>query len=397
MPLRSSRWPFRSPPRRPEARRLRSVLVAHPSAELYGSDRVLLESVQAMVGAGWAVVVTVPAPGPLVPELVARGATVVRCPTPVLRKSALTARGFGELLADLLRSVGPATRLVRRHGTDGVYVSTVTIPLWLLVGRLLGRRVTGHVHEAEASAPRLLRTLIALPLLLASRVVVNSTFSLEVLTAAVPGLRGRSTVVDNGIPGPARVVPARARLASPVVVLFLGRLSPRKGPQVAVAAARLLAERGVEVRLDLLGAVYAGYEWFEAELQAAVSAAGLGADVRFLGFDPDVWPHLAAADVVVVPSVVDEPFGNTAVEAVLAGRPLVASATSGLLEAATGYAGVQLVAPDRPDLLADAVQRVITEWGHHRELADRDRAVAQERHSVRRYQQQIVRIVSGDG
>jgi glycosyltransferase involved in cell wall biosynthesis len=85
------------------------------------------------------------------------------------------------------------------------------------------------------------------------------------------------------------------------------------------------------------------------------------------------------------------------VEAVLAGRPLVASATSGLLEAAAGYAGVQLVAPDRPDLLADAVQRVITEWGHHRELADRDRAVAQERHSVRRYQQQIVRIVSGDG
>jgi glycosyltransferase involved in cell wall biosynthesis len=389
--------PFRSSARRPEARRARSVLVAHPSAELYGSDRVLLESVQALVGAGWRVVVTVPAPGPLVPELEARGATVVRCPTPVLRKSALTARGFGGFLADVLRSLGPATRLVWRHGTDGVYVNTVTIPLWLLLGRLLGRRVTGHVHEAEASASRLLRTLIALPLLLASRVVVNSTFSLEVLTAAVPGLRGRSTVVYNGVLGPAQVVPARARLASPVVVLFLGRLSPRKGPQVAVAAARLLSERGVEVRLDLLGAVYAGYEWFEAELHAAVRAAALECRVRFLGFDADVWPHLGEADVVVVPSVVDEPFGNTAVEAVLAGRPLVASATSGLLEAAAGYAGVQSVTPDRPDLLADAVQRVVADWDRYRELADRDRSLAQERHSVRRYRQQIVRIVSGEG
>jgi glycosyltransferase involved in cell wall biosynthesis len=95
--------------------------------------------------------------------------------------------------------------------------------------------------------------------------------------------------------------------------------------------------------------------------------------------------------------VVDEPFGNTAVEAVLAGRPLVASATSGLLEAAAGYAGAQSVTPDRPDLLADAVQRVVADWDRYRELADRDRALAQERHSVRRYRQQIVRIVSGEG
>ena len=41
------------------------VLLAHPSAELYGSDRVFLESVSALVLAGKSVVVSLPVTGPL--------------------------------------------------------------------------------------------------------------------------------------------------------------------------------------------------------------------------------------------------------------------------------------------------------------------------------------------
>lgn len=43
-----------------------TVLIAHPSADLYGSDRVMLETVDALVAAGRRVVVTLPADGPLV-------------------------------------------------------------------------------------------------------------------------------------------------------------------------------------------------------------------------------------------------------------------------------------------------------------------------------------------
>ena len=53
------------------------VLVAHPGAELYGSDRVVLESVVAIVNAGAIVDVTVPETGPLIEELRRAGARVV--------------------------------------------------------------------------------------------------------------------------------------------------------------------------------------------------------------------------------------------------------------------------------------------------------------------------------
>src|SRR5689334_8152458 len=112
-----------------------TVLVTHPSAELYGSDRVLLESVDAFVGAGFDVVVTLPASGPLVGELERRRVDVVLCRTPVLRKSLLSAGGLVGFAASVVRAAGPGWRLIRGVRPDVVYVSTITTPLWLLLAR----------------------------------------------------------------------------------------------------------------------------------------------------------------------------------------------------------------------------------------------------------------------
>jgi glycosyltransferase involved in cell wall biosynthesis len=367
------------------------LLVAHPGAELYGADRVLLESATALAGE-FDVTVAVPGPGPLVGELERRGIRVTLCPMPVLRNSALRPRGALQLLSDAVRGLLPALRLLRRHEA-GVYVNTLTLPSWPLLARLAGRRSLCHVHEAEQSAPALLRRGMALCPALSDRVVANSRFTLEVLTAVAPRLRRRSTVVHNAVRGPDRVAPPRAELAGPVRLLYVGRLSPRKGPQVAVAALEELRARGVDARLTVVGSVFEGYEWFEAELHAAVAAAGLEDRVEFLGFRADVWPHLADADVVLVPSVQEESFGNTAVEAVLAARPLVVSAHSGLREAAAGYTGAQAVDPGRPGEWADAVQRVLAGWDTFRQAAPADAAEAGRRHDPARYAAELVAAV----
>ncbi|MCU1552693.1 MAG: wcoF, partial [Arthrobacter sp.] len=68
------------------------VLMAHPGAELYGADRVFLESVAAVANHGAAVTVVLPQTGPLVGELERLQVTVLFCPTPVLRKSMLRPR-----------------------------------------------------------------------------------------------------------------------------------------------------------------------------------------------------------------------------------------------------------------------------------------------------------------
>ena len=370
-----------------------TVLIAHPSADLYGSDRVMLETVDALVAAGRRVVVTLPADGPLVQLIEARGARVELCLSPVLRKSALRPVGMVKLLLETARSLPASISLIRRSGAAVVLVNTVTIPFWIPVARLVRRPVICHVHEAEASASSVIKRSLALPLLLANKLIVNSRFSLGVLTSSFARLGRKATVVLNAVAGPEQPTLARAGLDGVVRLLYIGRLSPRKGPDVAIEAVNVLRARGVRASLDLVGAPFPGYEWFEQDLRDLVRRKDLGGAVTFHGFQSDVWPHLLSADVVVVPSVKDEPFGNTAVESVLSARPVVVSATSGLQEAVEGYGSAQQVRPADPDALADAIGRVHDDWPTFREKAFQDAHTAAERHAPAEYARRVCEIV----
>lgn len=370
-----------------------TVLIAHPSADLYGSDRVMLETVDALVAAGRRVVVTLPADGPLVQLIEARGARVELCLSPVLRKSALRPVGMVKLLLETARSLPASISLIRRSGAAVVLVNTVTIPFWIPVGRLVRRPVICHVHEAEASASSVIKRALALPLLLANKLIVNSRFSLGVLTSSFARLGRKATVVLNAVAGPGQPTLARAGLDGVVRLLYIGRLSPRKGPDVAIEAVNVLRARGVRASLDLVGAPFPGYEWFEQDLRDLVRRKDLGGAVTFHGFQSDVWPHLLSADVVVVPSVKDEPFGNTAVESVLSARPVVVSATSGLQEAVEGYGSAQQVRPADPHALADAIGRVHDDWPTFREKAFQDAQTAAERHAPAEYARRVCQIV----
>jgi GT2 family glycosyltransferase len=373
-----------------------SVLVAHAGAELYGSDRVLLASVEALLTRG-PVTVALPGPGPLVAELEARGADVVTCPMPVLRKSVFSPAGAARLVADVVRGFLPALRLLGGAGRGGVYVNTTVLPWWLLLGRLARRRVVCHVHEAEWPGPEALHRLMLRPLLAADAVIANSRFTAEVLTRLVPALAPRTTVVPNPVSAPTAVRPARERLEGPLRLLFVGRLSPRKGPDVAVAALRELVARGVDARLTLAGSTFTGYEWFEAELRATIAAAGLEDRVELAGFHADVWPLLAHADVVLVPSVLDESFGNAAVEAVLAARPVVVSELPGLREATAGYAGALVAEPGSAVAWADAVEAIAADWPAFRVAAARDAATARQRHGAGPFAELLLRAVPFSG
>jgi glycosyltransferase involved in cell wall biosynthesis len=374
------------------------VLVAHPGAELYGADRVFLETVSALRIQGTDVVAALPTEGPLLGELKARGARVLICRMPVLRKNLLNAAGLLRLLKMVVQGVADGIRILRAVRPDVVYVSTLTIPLWAPLGKLFRVPVLTHVHEAEREAPRLLRFALAAPLMLSRAVIANSHYSRAVLTDSVPQLAKKTVVLYNGVPGPATVLPGRASIEGPLRLLYFGRLSPRKGADVAIRAVAALRTSGIEVSLDVVGSVFPGYEWYERELRTLVAELSLGDSVAFRGFQPVVWPYLESCDIALVTSRLDEPFGNTAVEALLAARPLVVSDTSGLREASAGYHSAVRVPPDDPDAISHAVQGMLEDWPSFVGTAMADAQAAAGKHSQGAYQaavrDQINRLTS---
>jgi glycosyltransferase involved in cell wall biosynthesis len=371
-----------------------TVLVAHPSPDLYGSDRVMVETVAALRERGWRVVVTLPCPGPLVALVAEVGAEVVILDVPVLRKALLSPSGVIRLAAASLRSLPAMLRLLRRERPEVVYVNTVTVPLWLLAARLARRRVLAHVHEAEEAVPRPVRLALALPLFAADVVVANSLSTVRVLTGTMPRLGVRIRLLYNGVPGPAELAPTRERLVPPARLVLVGRLSPRKGSDIAIEAVADLRRAGYDVHLDLTGAVFAGYEWYEEQLREQVQRLGLTGVVRLLGFVPSVWDAYRDADIALVPSRV-EPFGNVAVEAQLAGRPVVVARTQGLTEIVSdGRTGV-VTTPDDPAAFAAGVATLLDDWPRAREMAATALAEAAQRFAPARYRAEIAELLDG--
>ncbi len=365
--------------------------MATPSADLYGADLQLLESVAALRERGWRVVVVTPSRGPLLERLTALGAEVEQVPFPVLRRASMSLGGAASLAARSPEALALLRRVVRRVGPQVVYVNTVTLPWWLLAGRAAGVPVVCHVHEAEARDRALVRRALAAPLALADVTIVNSRTTLEVTSTAAPYVRRRLRLVRNGVRGPAVAPSPRARSGA-FRLLVVGRVSPRKAPDVALEAAALLRTAGLPVRLELCGTPGPGHEGFAHELRRRADRPDLEGAVTFTGYESPIWPALERSDVLVAPSL-GESFGNAVVEGQLAERPVVASAVPGHLETVDpGVTGLLVPAQD-PEALADAVARLMEDGDLGRRLALAGRSTAEARFGLRRYGDELAAVL----
>lgn len=369
------------------------ALIAHPSPDLYGSDRVLVESVRALIARDWEVVVALPHHGSLTDLLRQCGARTVQCRTPVLRKAALRPRGFLQLLGESVASLVPMLRLLRATRPRVVYVNTVTVPMWPVLARLARRPVLVHVHEAEETVPAPVRTALATPLLPCAAIVVNSAATAAVLHRAIPLLKPRIRLVYNGVAGPPEAVPRSQRTGDPPRIVLVGRLSPRKGTDTAVEALARLHAAGCPATLDLVGSVFAGYEWYEQQLRELVRQHRLEDAVHLWGFDTDVWDSYSRADIALVPSRY-EPFGNTSVEAQLAGVPVVVTDVQGLPETVESGRWGRIVPPDDPESLARAIRALLDDWPQALETARLAREHAGTRFAPDRYHHDIAALVA---
>jgi glycosyltransferase involved in cell wall biosynthesis len=344
---------------------------------------------------GWRVVVALPTVGPLVDMIRNVGAKVVIDTFPVLRKELVSPGGILKLSVEFPLAAIQLAKKIRCWDATAVYVNTITIPVWLAAARLAGVPVLAHVHEAEENQRKIMQLALAIPLLLADNVVVNSRAAHRVLRSALPRLSTRTTLVYNGVPGPDGddVRPARKRRPSdPAKIIMVGRLSPRKGTDVALDAMSLLLREGRSVHLTVCGSVFPGYEWYEEQLMLRIAKPDLMGHVNLTGYVRPTWAALSDADIVIVPSR-QEPFGNTAVEGLLARRPVIASRVQGLEEIIdSGRTGI-LVSPGDYRALAEGIGIVLDNPEMGDALAENGRRDVLERFSLDQYHERMGAIL----
>lgn len=143
------------------------------------------------------------------------------------------------------------------------------------------------------------------------------------------------------------------------IVLYTGRLMAEKGIDKLLEAFSLLRDEQ-NVKLYVLGNPFFDNVKSDNEftLYLKTMASNLGSQVTFTGYVPydKVPQYVAAADVAVVPSVWQEPFGLTCIEAMAAGIPLITTKVGGIPEIVKGDQNILLEADDNlPSNLAKAI------------------------------------------
>ncbi len=195
-------------------------------------------------------------------------------------------------------------------------------------------------------APLLARRnrLLATILKRAQAIIAPSAFVAEEIIR-LGGPAERLVVVPHGIELPVEMPARRATAAGELQVVYLGGISWQKGIHVLIEAAKELPS-GVQVTIYGDMSALAGYS-------DALRRQALGTAVTFAGRleREQVWPALAAADVVVVPAIWYETSSLIAQEARAAGALVIASNLGALPERLTdGQDGLLFPPGDAPAL-----------------------------------------------
>lgn len=216
--------------------------------------------------------------------------------------------------------------LMRRHEFELVHTHAPlvpTLPLMAVKACQVAQVGTFHTTGGRSRLLEWMRGGLA-PIVarLDARIAVSGTAR----DFAARYFPGHYHVIPNGVDvdafNPAVTPFAEWRDEAKVNVLFVGRLDPRKGLHVLLAAwPEIVRRTGGRARLLVVGDSYLRAK-FEASVPAAVRPS-----VTFLGHVPsrDLPRWYATGDIFVSPALGNESFGIVLVEAMAAGRAVVAS------------------------------------------------------------------------
>jgi glycosyltransferase involved in cell wall biosynthesis len=187
---------------------------------------------------------------------------------------------------------------------------------------------------------------------------------------------------------PAEAAAARARLGiapGRPVLATVARISVNKGHRYMIEALAAVREGAPDVLYLVPGEgdmAWHGDGGLRGELERLAASLGLADHVRFLGYYPDLRTILDAADLIVSPSL-REGMQVSLIEAMAAGKPIVATAVGGTPDAVVDGETGLLVPPADARALAEAVSAALADPRRLRLMGEAGRRRAEERFDSR--------------
>ncbi|GGF27672.1 glycosyltransferase family 4 protein [Echinicola rosea] len=322
-----------------------TVLVLHSSSDLYGASRSLIRSVVGLKEKGYSPIVALSSEGPLSDAIRKEGIEVKIIRLGIIRRKYFNFSGLINRAKYLYRASSALLALVNERNIKLIYTNTTAVWIGAWVAKKKNIKHIWHVRE-------IIETPIWFKNFIERYITYTGDLALCVSQAVIENMKPNvpsymMKLVYNGInylPFKEATYDLKDELGIPQDTILIGmiaRVHFWKGQSYFLDVAKALAHRHDHLHFVMVGDAFEGYEYLYDEIKDKVKANGLTDKVSNLGYRTDIPNIMSGLDIFMLPSILPDPLPTTVLEAMAAGKPVVATAHGGatemVLDGETGY------------------------------------------------------------
>lgn len=350
---------------------MKTILIIHQSAELYGSDKTMLYFLSELDKTKYLPIIVLPFDGPLKNELEKNNIKVVIAPVLKIYRKMFTPKNIFKFIKEYYQGIKALDTLNKEYKFDLVYTHTLAALVGILFAKKRKIKHLWHVQEIIAK-PKILNFLFKkiLSFDCNHKVAYDSIATMNFWIENNQKLAKKSEAVWNGVETKNIKTFTDVELQEvrenfffsskeEIVISLVGRINSWKGQQLLLKSFNQLVKKYNSIKLVYLGSAPPNQEIFEIELKKQISEFGLQDKVVLIPFQKEIEKFWNAIDIAVVPSTEPEPFGMVVIEAMLAKKPVVASNHGGPTEIVLDNETGLLFEPNNHNSLSDALEKLI--------------------------------------
>jgi glycosyltransferase involved in cell wall biosynthesis len=318
---------------------------------MYGSSKVLLQAVTALKARGHKVCVVVSEKGPLTDALALEGIQTKIIRLGILRRRYLNVLGLVNRAGVLTRALFSLKKLCKQNQIDIIYTNTAPVIIGGILSKFTGIKNVWHLHEIlepssfmhrffgwliNATAQKVIVVSDAVynnwagPIDASKMVKVNNGFETSDINVDV------NVDVNVNVGANANnIKPLREQLNlnnNTILVGMVGRVNLIKGQFYFIQIAAAAKAAGLNCHFVMIGDAYKGYEYLYPQLESQIAELGLQNSITNLYYQPNAVSLIQQFDIFVLPSIKPDSFPVVILEAMAAGKPIIATNQGGAQE-----------------------------------------------------------------
>ncbi|MFT8703224.1 MAG: glycosyltransferase family 4 protein [Oenococcus oeni] len=354
---------------------MKTIMYLHAGAEMYGSDKVLLQLVTGLDKKKFDPIVVLPEHGPLEEILITAHIQTEIVPYPILRRKYFNPKGMINYAIGYLKAAKVLARLAEKYHVDLIHVNTLAVLEGITLKKRIKKPLIWHVHEILLSPKFMWKLTAYLSAKYADKIVVVSNATGDHLKKAGYAKKNQIVTIYNGIKISDQSIKENFRKEynipdDALVFGHVGRINAWKGQEDFLKASLQLLPNYPKMHILFSGNAFKGEEWREEKLKKEIVESAFQGRIHYLGFQREVGKVFNTMDVFISSSTRPDPFPMVTLEAMAHAKPIISYNHGGPSE-----------------LIINGVTGFLTDNNDYRGLTDSMRKILEDKLNIKTYGQ----------